>query len=167
MTAESPGTPATCRGDPGTRLAGGDGEGDGDAPAPVPLSAAVTVPADVTTEREADRAPTWVGSKATLMVHEADAGTVAPAAQVPPLAAKSPASVPVTDRLVMVIVDPPELVRVTVCAVEGPAEMSRDPKLTLDGVSPGLAAVVPVPCRALLSDPAEVVTCRAALRAPT
>ena len=167
MTAESPGVPMTSRGTPGTRGIGGDGDGEGDTPVPVPVSPAVTVPADVTAARDAVRVPTCVGSKVTLIVHEADAATVAPLAHVPPDLAKSPGFAPATDTLVMLIAEPPELVRVTVCAAEGPAATSRDPKLTLEGLKPGLAAVVPVPCSALLSEPAEVVTCRAAERAPT
>ena len=159
MTVESPGVPTTFSGGPGTRLSGDGGEGgEGVPPLPVPLSTVVTVPADVTTWSKAARVPVCVGLNATPMVHDPEAATLPPLLHEPPLLRKSPDSGPVIVMPVIVIAEPPELARVTVCAAEAPAAMSREPKLTLAGVSPGLAALVPVPVRSELTVPADVVT---------
>ena len=168
MTVESPGVPNTFSGGPGTRLSGDGGEGgEGVPPLPVPLSTVVTVPADVTTWSKAERVPVCVGSNTTPMVHDPEAATLPPLLHEPPLLRKSPDADPVMVIPVIVIAEPPVLARVSICAPEAPASMSREPKVTLAGVSPGLAAFVPVPVRSELTVPTDVVTCSDAAREPT
>lgn len=89
--------------------------------------------------RVALRAPVAVGLNVTVIVQLADAARDAP--QVVPVSGKSPASVPVTAMLVIVIAVVPTFFSVTIFAVLV-TPTAKVPKLRLLGV---ISAVVPMP----------------------